>query len=97
MTEEEIKKYVEEKLTNGKGFDPLTILAIISILIQAWRLYQSCKVSKELLKNNIKRNGLASRVFLKRFVYDKLIEKGIPEDVAHSMVEDIKKEVLARD
>jgi hypothetical protein len=96
MTEEEISAYVTEKLTNGKGFDPLTILAIISIIIQAWRLYQSCNVSKEILKNNIKRNGLASRAFLKRFVYDKLIEKGVSPEVAHLMVEDIKQEILSR-
>ena len=55
------------------------------------------KVSKEILKNNIRRNGLASRAFLKRFVYEKLIEKGVDSDTAYSMVEDIKKEILARD
>jgi hypothetical protein len=97
MNENDVREYVEKKLVNGKGFDPLTILAIISIIIQAWRLYQSCKVSKEILKNNIRRNGLASRAFLKRFVYEKLIEKGVDSDTAYSMVEDIKKEILARD
>jgi hypothetical protein len=96
MNEEEVNAYVIEKLTNGKGFDPFTILLIISIIIQAFRLYQSCKVSKEILKNNIKRNGLASRTFLKRFVYDKLIEKGVSPEVAHQMVEDIKQEFLSR-
>lgn len=96
MTEEEVSAYVTEKLTNGKGFDPLTILAIVSIIIQAWRLYQSCKSTKEVLKRNVERNGLASRVFFKRFVFDKLIEKGVTPDVAHEMVQELKKEFLVR-
>lgn len=96
MTEEDVNAYVTEKLTNAKGFDPFTIIAIISIIMQAFRLYQSCKSSKELLRRNVERNGLASRVFFKKFIYDKLIEKGISPDVAQEMVEDIKQEFLKK-
>jgi len=94
MTEEQLNEYISNKLTNGKGFDPFTIIAIVSIIIQAFRLYQSCKSSKEFLKRNVERNGLASRMFFKKFVFDKLLEQGVSPEVAQEMVEDLKQEFL---
>jgi len=78
-----------------RDFDPFTIIAIISIIMQAYRLYQACKANKEILRRNVERNGLASRTFFKKFVYDKLIEKGVSPEVAQEMVEDLKKKFLA--
>lgn len=96
MTEQEVRDFVEKKLIQGKGFDPLTIIAIISLIIQAWRVYQSCKVANHILKKNVERNGLASRLFFKKMIYDKLIENNVPADTAWQMVEELKKEFIAR-
>jgi len=96
MTEDELNVYIIEKLQNRKGFDPFTILAIIAIIMQAYRLYQNCKAGKAILKRNVERNGLASRVFFKQFVYDKLIEKGVSGDAAQEIVEELKQEFLKK-
>jgi hypothetical protein len=98
MTEADIEKFVNEKYgTQGKGIDPFTIITIITLLWKAYQLYKACKVPKELLKNNVRRNGLASRIFFRKQVYDKLIEKGIDPDTALQMTEDAKKEFLEKE
>lgn len=98
MTEADIEKFVNEKYgTEGKGIDPFTIITIITLLWKAYQLYKACKVPKELLKNNVRRNGLASRIFFKKQVYDKLVEKGIDPDTALQMTEDAKKEFLEKE
>lgn len=97
MTEAEVKEMVEKRLVNGKGFDPFTIITIITIIWKAYQLWAKCKLSKELAKNNVRRNGLASRLFLKKQVYDKLVEQNIDSDKAYQLVEDLKKEFLRRD
>jgi hypothetical protein len=98
MTEADIEKFVNEKYgPQGKGIDPFTIITIITLLWKAYQLYKACKVPKELLKNNVRRNGLASRIFFKKQVYEKLIEKGVDPDTALQMTEDAKKEFLEKE
>lgn len=97
MTEEEISNFVREKYTNGYGIDPFTIITIITLIWKAYQLYKACKVPKEMLKNNVRRNGLASRIFFKKQVYDKLIASGVSDEQAHKMVEDLKKEFLEKE
>jgi hypothetical protein len=98
MTEADIEKFVKEKYSNDAvGIDPFTIITIITLLWKAYQLYKACKAPKELLKNNVRRNGLASRIFFKRQIYDKLVEKGIDPDKALQMTEDAKKEFLEKE
>lgn len=97
MTEEDIKKIVTEKYSNGYGIDPFTIITIVTLIWRAYQLYKKCKVPKELLKNNVRRGGLASRIFFKKQIYDKLIEAGVDEDKAFKITEDFKKEYLEKE
>jgi hypothetical protein len=98
MTEEDIEKFVKEKYSEDAiGIDPFTIITIITLLWKAYQLYKACKVSKELLKGNVRRNGLASRIFFKRQIYDKLIAQGIDSEKAHQITEDAKKEFLEKE
>lgn len=97
MTEQDIEKFVKDRYSNGYGIDPFTIITIITLIWKAYQLYKACKVSKELMKNNIRRNGLASRVFFKKQIYDKLIAEGVDEETAHRMTEDLKKEFLEKE
>lgn len=97
MTEEDISKMVHEKYANGYGIDPFTIITVITLLWKAYQLYKKCKVPNDILKNNVRRNGLASRIFFKKQIYDKLIEAGVPEDKACKLTEEFKKEYLARE
>lgn len=97
MTEEDIAKIVHEKYSNGYGIDPFTIITIITLIWKAYQLYKKCKVPKELLKNNVRRNGLASRIFFKKQIYDKLVEAGVTDEKAHQITEDFKKEYLEKE
>lgn len=97
MTKEDIEKIVREKYENGYGIDPFTIITIITLIWKAYQLYKSCKVTKELLKNNVSRNGLASRIFFKKQIYDKLIAEGVNSEKAHEITEQMKKEFLEKE
>jgi len=97
MTEEDVSKFVRQRYSNGYGIDPFTIITIITLIWKAYQLYKACKVPKEMLKNNVRRNGLASRIFFKKQVYDKLVANGVPHEKAHDMVEDLKKEFLEKE
>ena len=97
MTEEDISNFVREKYSKGYGIDPFTIITIITLIWKAYQLYKACKVPKEMLKNNVRRNGLASRIFFKKQVYDKLVASGVSDEQAHKMVEDLKKEFLEKE
>ncbi len=97
MTEQDIEKIVKDKFSNGYGFDPFTIITIITLIWKAYQLYKACRVSKEILKNNVRRNGLASRIFFKKQVFDKLIEQGVDSEKALAIVEELKKEFLEKE
>jgi hypothetical protein len=97
MTEQDIERIVRERYSEGYGIDPFTIITIITLIWKAYQLYKACKVPKELLKNNVRRNGLASRIFFKKQVYDKLIAEGVAPENALKMVEDLKKEFLEKE
>jgi hypothetical protein len=97
MTEDDISKLVREKYSQGYGIDPFTIITIITLIWKAYQLYKACKVPKELLKNNIKRNGLASRIFFKKQIYDQLIQKGVSPENALAIIEDLKKEFIEKE
>jgi hypothetical protein len=97
MTEQDIEKIVRDNYSEGYGIDPFTIITIITLIWKAYQLYKACKVPKELLKNNVRRNGLASRIFFKKQIYDKLIAEGVSSENASKMVEDFKKEFLEKE
>jgi hypothetical protein len=97
MTKEDIEKIVREKYENGYGIDPFTIITIITLIWKAYQLYKACKVTKEILKNNVRRNGLASRIFFKTQIYDKLVAEGVDSDKAHEITEQMKKEFLEKE
>lgn len=97
MTEKDISDLVRDKYSNVKGIDPFTIITIITLVWRAYQLYKQCKVSKEILKNNVRRNGLASRIFFKKQIFDKLVSAGVDSDRAHQIMEDFKKEFLEKE
>ena len=46
MTEQDIERIVKEKAQKGYGFDPLTIIMIISAAIQIYKIIKDCRQSK---------------------------------------------------
>lgn len=66
MTEEQIEKIVKNRVEVGYGFDPLTIIAIISAAIQIYKLIKQCRQADKLLKSSARRKGLAYRIFVQK-------------------------------
>jgi hypothetical protein len=91
MDEAAIEKVISDKVkANGYGFDPLTILAIITAAIQIYRFIQECKAAKTVLKGAAKRKGLAYRLFVQRNFLDKMKELNVPEDDAKAILEELR-------
>lgn len=94
MSEEEVKKLVEEKIGKVYGFDPLTILTIVSIIIAVIRLINECKSAKSVLQASARRQGLAYRMFVRRNLVAPLVKEGIAEDKAKEIVEILRQEFI---
>lgn len=96
LTDDEIKQIVEEKIGKVYGFDPLTILAIISVVIAAVRLLNECRATKAVMKTAAKRKGLAYKTFVNLTLVKPLVEKGLSQTAAEEIVEELRKEFLSR-
>ncbi len=90
MNEEDISKIVHDKFDDAVGFDPFTILMIISICISAFRMLQQCKKGKEFLKRSAKRKGLAYKLFIEKNLINELTSKGINPATAEELAEELR-------
>ena len=91
MNEEDISKIIHSKFENGYGFDPFTILTIISICISVYRVLKECKAAKAVIVSAAKRKGLAYRTFVKNRLKDPLVLSGINPDTVDEIIEEMTK------
>jgi len=85
--EEIVNKHVKQ---SGYGFDPLTILAIITAAIQIYKLIKECKAAQWVLKGAAKRKGLAYRFFVQKNFLDKMKELNVPAQEAEAILEELR-------
>ena len=95
LTDEEVKQIVEDKIGKVYGFDPLTILTIISVVIAAVKLLNECRATKVVMKAAAKR-GLAYKTFVNLTLIKPLVEKGLSQTTAEEIAEELRKEFLSR-
>jgi hypothetical protein len=95
MTEEDISKIVHEKFDNRVGFDPFTILTIISICLTVYRIIQNCRASKAVIKASAKRKGLAYKVFVDKNLRKQLLLAGVNEETAEEIIEDLRQKFIS--
>ena len=93
MDESKIEQIVKDNL-QAKGFDPLTIIAIISAAIQIYRLIKECKAAEWVLKGAARRKGLAYRYFVQKNFLDKMKELNVPEADAEAILEALRLEFI---
>lgn len=93
MDESKIEQIVKDNL-QAKGFDPLTIIAIISAAIQIYRLIKECKAAQWVLKGAARRKGLAYRYFVQKNFLDKMKELNVPEADAEAILEALRLEFI---
>ena len=94
MDESKIEQIVKDNL-QAKGFDPLTIIAIISAAIQIYRLIKECKAAQWVLKGAARRKGLAYRYFVQKNFLDKMKELNVPEADAEAILEALRLEFIS--
>ena len=94
MDESKIEQIVKDNL-QAKGFDPLTIITIISAAIQIYRLIKECKAAQWVLKGAARRKGLAYRYFVQKNFLDKLKELNVPEADAEAILEALRLEFIS--
>jgi hypothetical protein len=94
MTEQDIERIVKEKAQKGYGFDPLTIMAIISAAIQIYKIIKACRQSEALLKSSAKRKGLAYRIFVKNNFLNKMNDLNVPQEVSEEILEELRSEFI---
>lgn len=94
MTESDVEKIVRSRVQNGYGFDPLTIIAIISAAIQIYKLIKACRQSEAILKASAKRKGLAYRIFVRNNFLNKIKELNVSDEVAEQILEDLRQEFI---
>ena len=93
MDESKIEQIVKDNL-QAKGFDPLTIIAIISAAIQIYKLIKECKAAQWVLKGAARRKGLAYRYFVQKNFLDKMKELNVPEADAEAILEALRLEFI---
>jgi len=94
MDESKIEQIVKDNL-QAKGFDPLTIITIISAAIQIYRLIKECKAAQWVLKGAARRKGLAYRYFVQKNFLDKMKELNVPEADAEAILEALRLEFIS--
>jgi hypothetical protein len=94
MTENDISRIIHEKFDNRVGFDPFTILMIISVCLTAYRIIQNCKASKAVLKASARRKGLAYKVFMDSNLRRRILAGGVNKDTVEEIIEDLRQEFL---
>ncbi len=94
MKEEDIEKIIKDKFTNGYGFDPLTILTIISICISVYKMIKQCRAANSVLVASAKRKGLAYRVFVEKHLKNEFMKKGVNPDTADEIIEELRKKFI---
>jgi len=94
MDESKIEQIVKDNL-QAKGFDPLTIITIISVAIQIYRLIKECKAAQWVLKGAARRKGLAYRHFVQKNFLDKMKELNVPEADAEAILEALRLEFIS--
>lgn len=97
MTEDDVKDAVNSVNFNGpKGFDPLTILTIISVAIQAWKLFQECKAARKMAFFAAKRKGIAYRMFINKTIVGPLKDKGVDQEHAEMIAEALRLKFIEK-
>lgn len=94
MTEQDVERIVKDKFQKGYGFDPLTIIAIISAAIQIYKFIKACRQSEALLKASAKRKGLAYRVFVRNNFLNKMKDLNLPDEVSEEIIEELRSEFI---
>lgn len=97
MTDQEIEKIVRNRVEVGYGFDPLTIIAIISAAIQIYKLIKQCRQADKLLKASARRKGLAYRIFVRTNFLNKMKELNLDDVVAEQILEDLRLAYIGAD
>jgi predicted amidophosphoribosyltransferase len=95
MTDEDIENIVKNKVQNGYGFDPMTIMAIISAAIYIFKIIRACKQAQSLLKSSAKRKGLAYRIFVQKNFLNKMRELNVDDVVAEEILEELRLKYIA--
>lgn len=72
-------------------FDPITILMIIGIAVNVIKIIYECRRKSKVMKFLLRKNSLASRIFIKENIYDKLIEQGMSSEKAELACEKLKE------
>jgi hypothetical protein len=90
MTDEDIENIVKNKVQNGYGFDPMTIMAIIYAAIYIFKIIKDCKQAQSLLKSSAKRKGLAYRIFVQKNFLNKMKELNVDDTVAEEILEELR-------
>ena len=90
MTELDVKKIVEDKFNGIVGFDPLTIISIISAAIYLYKAIKECRQKQMLLMKSAKRKGLAYRLFVRNKFLDKMNELKIDDQLSEEILEDLR-------
>lgn len=91
MNEEDIAKIIHSKFENGYGFDPFTLLTIISICISVYRVIKECRAAKAVIVSAARRKGLAYRTFVKNKLRDPLVLSGVNPDTVDEIIEELTK------
>lgn len=97
ITEEEVEKLVKDEFAGVYGFDPMTIIMLISLIISAIRLINECRATKAVVRAAAKRKGLAYRTFVNKALINPLVEHGMSKEQAEDIVESLRKEFLKRE
>jgi len=94
MTEADVERIVKNRVQTGYGFDPFTIIAIISAAIQLYKIIKQCRQADNLLKSSAKRKGLAYKIFVERNFLKKMKELNVNDEVAQQILEDLRLEYI---
>jgi hypothetical protein len=94
MNEKDISNIVHEKFDDAVGFDPFTILMIVSICISAFRMLQQCKKGQDFLKRSAARKGLAYKLFIEKHLINELKTRGINPATAEELAEDLRQKYV---
>jgi hypothetical protein len=94
MNEKDISKIVHDKFDDTIGFDPFTILMIISICIGAFRILQECKKGQDFLKKSAKRKGLAYKLFIEKNLIKELTRRNVNATTAEELAEELRQKYI---
>ena len=72
-------------------FDPITIITIIGIAINVIKIIYECRKKQKVMKFLLRKNGIATKLFIKEKLYSELIKSGINEENSELACKKIKE------